>query len=370
MGGVPEMRMFLLAVLLSGVLAWGQAKPVPPAQKNPPAAPADDDDRPAPPPPASDVPPTAAVLTIKGLCPSPSARASKGAEVAKSSEAACETVITRAEFEKMAKAIQPSMSPVVKRQLLSLYPRLLMMSHEAEVRGLDKDEYFLKMLWFARIQILTQQLTRRLQEEAGNVSDDDLADYYRKETEKFTQYTLDRVYIPLAEQTPPPEEKLSEEAEKTRQMNAEAEMKKVADALRARAIKGEDFMVLEKEAYQSARLKSDPPTTNLGKVRRNGLPAGQAAVFDLQVGAVSQVFTDAGGHYFYKLEAKNVAPLEEAKAEIRTTLQSQRVKDATDKIQAPFRTEINEEYFGPVSGGNKTSKPAAAPSASTPSKPQ
>jgi len=88
-------------------LAWGQTKPatVPPAT-TPAAAADDDDDRPVPPPPsAAAVPADAPVLTVKGLCPADSAKSGEA------SAGGCQTVITRAEFEKIARSIQPSLSP-------------------------------------------------------------------------------------------------------------------------------------------------------------------------------------------------------------------------------------------------------------------
>ena len=159
---------FWTICFLFGISAWGQGKPAAVPQEKTPVSVQDDDDKPVPPPPAtSTVPADAAVLTIKGLCTGDSA---------KPAGATCQTVITRADFEKIARAIQPALTPVVKRQLLGLYPRLLIMTREAELRGLDKEEYFQQMLAFARMQILTQQLTHRVHEEAAKVPEQEIAD--------------------------------------------------------------------------------------------------------------------------------------------------------------------------------------------------
>lgn len=349
------MRNLWLICFLFGVMAWGQTKPAapPPPQKSHAAD--DDDDKPVPPPAAAAaVASSDAVLTLKGLCLGPSSKPGAGAE------SKCQTVITRAEFEKIARAIQPSMTPVVKRQLVSQYPRLLVMSHEAEVRGLDKEEYFQQMFSFARMQILTQQLSHRIQEEAAKVPEPDIAEYYQKNPESFTLYSLERIYIPRLKQEPPPKERLSDEAEKERQKNAEAEMTKLAGALRARAANGEDFVSLQKEAFQSAGLKSNPPNASMGKVRRTDLPPGHEAVFDLRSSGVSQVLSDSGGHYIYKLDSKSLETLDDARDEIHNLLQTQRMKEVMDKIQAPYSTEINEAYFGPTTGPGVPGAPAEA----------
>jgi hypothetical protein len=346
---------FLLGSFLFGILAWGQSKPAAPPQAKAPVAAADndDDERPVPLPPSSaTVASDAAVLTIKGLCPEDSAKPRE------TSGPGCETVITRAEFEKIASAIQPNLSPRIKRQLVSLYPRLLIMSHEAEVRGLDKEEYIQQMFAFARMQILTQQLTRRVQTEAAKVPEQDIEDYYKKNPGGFVQYTLERIYIPRLKQEPPPSQKLSQEAEKEREKNAEAEMTKLAEVLRARAANGESFAALQREAYESAGMKSNPPNASMGQVRRTGLPPGHEAVFSLKAGEVSQVLSDAGGHYIYKLVSTSMETLADAKNEIHNMLQAQRTKEFMDKIQGQFSTEVNDAYFGTVPASGAASSAA------------
>ena len=347
------MRSLCLICFLFSALAWGQSKPATAPPQKSPAAAEDDDDKLAPPPAdAAAVPADAAVMTIKGLCPEGSSKPDEA------SNKGCETVITRAQFEKIARAIQPSMTPVVKRQLVGLYPRLLIMSREAEARGLDKEEYVEQMFAFARMQILTQQLTRRVQEEAGKVPEQDIADYYEKNPDSFIQYILERIYVPRLKQEPPPAQRLSEAAEKDREKNAEGEMTSLAKKLRERAASGESFVELQKEAFQSAGLKSNPPNASMGKIRRTGLPPGHEAVFVLKAGEVSQMLSDSGGHYIYKLDSTSMETLAEAKDEIHNTLQNQRLKELMDKIQGQFSTEVNDTYFGTGPGPGATGTPA------------
>jgi parvulin-like peptidyl-prolyl isomerase len=69
-------------------------------------------------------------------------------------------------------------------------------------------------------------------------------------------------------------------------------------------------------------------------------------VFDLKPGEVSQVLTDASGHYIYKLDSKEVQPLDSVKVEIKNKLQSQNTQDALKQIQDSFATDMNDAYFG------------------------
>ena len=417
-------KSWLMCVLL-GTLAWGQAQPGTPAPSSSaaPAANAGAQAKtPAPtaqpaqappagnavpaqaatpaPAPTAEVAPTAPVLTIKGVCPDTAPKAKAAAPGTKSPAAAkepaqssakssanCETVITRAEFEKMASGIAPNMTPQLKRQLASVYPRLLVMSKEAEKHGLQNTPQYKETMKFARMQILTNELQRNIQEEADKVPQDQIAEYYKKNPEAYEQYTLDRLYVPRMKQgaeeaeenekketekepekqTPEQEkakeaqEKAKQEQEKAKQEQGEQEMTKLAESLRARAAAGEDFAKLQKEAFTAAGMKVESPTVNMPKVRRTGLPPAHAAVFDLKPGEVSAVLSDSGGHYVYKVVSKEQLPLDQVKEEIRGTLKTQRVRDAMDKVQNSFKTETNEAYFGPAGPGGMRQPPQRMP---------
>src|ERR1035441_10811188 len=119
------MRFQYLACLLLAGLAYGQTAPpaTPPAPAGAKAEPS-----------ASAVPnkapeiktgPDDPVITLKGFCADSTQQGD-----------ACKTVITRAQFEKLADALQPGMSPAIRRQLATRYSWILKMSAEAEKRGL------------------------------------------------------------------------------------------------------------------------------------------------------------------------------------------------------------------------------------------
>jgi hypothetical protein len=82
-------------------------------------------------------------------------------------------------------------------------------------------------------------------------------------------------------------------------------------------------------------------------VRRTGLPPGHTAVFDLKPGDVSQVISDSGGHYIYKLNSKTELPFDQAKSEIHSKMQNDRMRDMMEKVNNSFKVTPNEAYFGP-----------------------
>jgi len=367
-------KSWLLCVLL-GTLAWGQAAPsTPPPQAPPPSgagtqAPGGSQDT------AASVPANAAVLTIDGVCePQAKAATAKGtaakpATATKAAVAGCKTVITKAQFEELANNLAPNITPQMKKQLAGVLPRLMAMSNEAKKQGLDNTPQFKERVKFNRMQILAQQLQQKLQEQAANIPDAEIAKYYKEHADAFEQYNLERLFVPRTRQpeaeskeeaekeTKPneQEQKDKEAAEKAKQEEGEKAMAKLAEDLRTRAAAGEDFVKLQKEAFDAAGMKIESPTVSLPNIRRTGLPPAHGAVFELKPGDVSQVISDSGGHYIYKLTNRSEMTLEQAKSEIHGKLQNDRMRERMDKLNDSFKVETNEAYFGP--GGANAMSP-------------
>ena len=387
-------KSWLLCVLL-GTLAWGQAQsgtapgsPGPaqqtPAQQAPMQAPGTAT---KPPAPAPEVPESTVVLTIKGVCP-PVAKTATGAKTATAAAAAakkpadCKTEITRAQFEKIASGISPTVTPQLKRQLETALPRFMAMSEAAKAKGLENSEQYKETLKLAKMQILTTALQRSLQDEADKVSPTDVESYYKKNPEAYEQFSLDRLFIPRyktlesedkddkddakdkekddkdkdkdkdSQKETEEKQKAKEAEEQAKREKGEQELNKLADTLRERAAAGEDFTKLQKEAFEASGTKVESPTVNLPKVRRTGLPPAHAAVFDLKVGEVSTVISDNGGHYVYKVVSKEVLPLDQPlQTEIHNKLKSERLKEMTDKYTNSFQAIPNEAYFGQMPAG-------------------
>jgi parvulin-like peptidyl-prolyl cis-trans isomerase-like protein len=365
------MRKSWLMCVLLGTLAWGQAAPSSPPPPQPAQAPPADT--------SAAVPPEAAVITVMGVCPAqPKTAAAKGTAAkpvtaAKTLAADCKTVITKAQFEELAKALIPNVTPQAKKQLAGVLPRFIGMSSEAKKKGLDKTAQFDQTVKFAKMQILTSALQRNITDEAAKVPPEEIEKYYKEHAETFEQFNLDRLFVPRtkqgdteAKEEDEKDEKLSEEAkkakeaeEKTKADEAEQAMAKLAESLRVRAAAGEDFAKLQKEAFDAAGMKIESPTVTLPNTRRTGLPPAHAAVFELKPGEVSQVISDSGGHYIYKVNSKDHISLDQATNEIHSKLQNDRTREMMDKVNSSFKVETNDMYFGP--GGVGTAPPPRLP---------
>jgi hypothetical protein len=394
-------KSWLVCVLL-GTLAWGQAQPgklavqpVPgqaPAQTSPAANAEAKTETAAP---AVEVAESAAVLTIKGVCPAtPKPAAVKTAEgktaAAAKKPADCQTVITRAQFEKLITALQQGPNPLnaqQKRQLASQLPGLMALSEAAKKKGLDKSPRFVERVKIDKMSILSNELKRTVQEDADKVPAEKIAAYYKENPEAYEQFSLDRLFVPKMKQPSAEdkeeakeegkEAKLTEEqqkareaAEKAKQEKGEQQLTELAESLRQRATAGEDFVKLQKEAFEAAGTKVDNPTINLPKVRRTGLPPAHAAVFELKVSEVSAVISDQGGHYIYKVVSKEVLPLDQVKEEIHTKLKGERLKEMMDKYTNSYQTVTNEAYFGPATPAGPARRPRMTPPAAPQAQPQ
>jgi len=359
-------RQLVVCLLLVAFVSGQTAPPAQPATAAPggtPAAPAAGKTPDTPTPPT--VNPDDPVVTIKGFCSDASLTGD-----------ACKTVITKAQFEKLADALQPNMSPAMRRQLATAYARMLTMSTAAEKRELDKTAHFEEATHFARMQILSQELGKALQAESNNVSDQDIQDYYDKNKANFEQATFIRIFVPHTKRVeatvPPvtkaaksaatkPEDQSKTESKSTsakpaakkltpeeQQKAGEEAMKKEAARLRTRLVAGEDPEKLQKAAFAAGGLPGTPPPPKMDKVRRTSLPPAHQAVMELKVDEVSEVISDPSGNYIYKMVSKETMPLDAAKTEIRNTISAQRYREAMQKFQN--NADLNDAYFGATRG--------------------
>src|ERR1700688_307173 len=330
------MRYLPVLCLLLTTLSWGQQEHVAapsdvPSKSQPPTQ--DKDEQESLPASAAKVAADAAVITIKGLCKQPAPRAA-----GETSSASCQTMISRAQFEKLTDAIRPNMKSSLQRQLATAYPNMLAMAEAAEARGLEKSPRFLERLAFARLQILSQELVRQIDEESSQISDKDVEGYYESHAAAFETATLERIYVPSRKRTDPPlKEQSKAETPNEQRKESEDAMTRVSEELRARATAGERFMTLQKEAYAVAGMTDVPPNPSLGQVRAADLPTGHSSVLDLKPGEVSKALSDPTGLYIYKLDSKESDALDKTrKEEIRRALKNQRKEKAIQTIQQPI----------------------------------
>lgn len=326
--------------LLLATVAWGQAAQPAIAANAQTSIPATGK------PPKVQVGPDEPVITLDGFCADSVPH-----------DRPCKTVVTRSQFEKLTEALQPGMPLELRLKVANAYARMMKMAAAAEKRGLDKTPAFEEERRYARMQLLSQDLSYALQTEANNITDNELEDYYHQNQLSFEQATLARIFIPhgtrVAAATDASKATSSAVAEFSTAPSSAAVpadaavMTQLAADLHTRAAKGEDPDKLQLEAYTAAGISGINSNTRMEKVRRAMLPPQHEAVMDLKPGQVSQVFSDPeGAHFIYKVLGKETLSFEDAKAEIRSQIANQRYRDSMKAFQGDV--VFNDAYFVPL----------------------
>jgi parvulin-like peptidyl-prolyl isomerase len=307
-------------VLLALLVSQGFAQAAAP-QSNPPVS--------SEPAAASSKPvaPDAAVISVAGICRTPSAKGE------------CQTVITRTEFEKLMSLLSrqrngqaPESVPLeAKRQLAIQYSRLLLFGDLAEKQGLQNTPEGKELIHFLRLQALTEELARTLQQKSAPTPEE-ARSFYDHNPERYTEWHLQRVVVPLSAGA---------------ESQQKAELKKLAEDFRQRASAGGDFDVLQKQAFEKTGIKN-PPQAKLVLMPGTPLPEAQSAVYRLKPGELSPVIEDSNGFYIYKLDSSRLTPFEQNKAEIQEFLAGQKAQQAIQRLLESNTVTLNSDYFEPV----------------------
>lgn len=294
---------------------------------------------PAPAKAPAQLPPSAPVILIKGSCPAaPAAAQTSG----------CKAQVTRGEFERLVKALNPEMAPALRQNFAENYGKLLVIANEARKRGIQNSAEIQVLFEFARLQVLAQELGKRIQKQASNIHPAEIESYYREHQQDFDSATAQRIIIPRP--TASAEKPVDEEAEK-----------QFAAKIRERWAAGEDPAKLQAEAYARSANKVQPPSVDL-VIRRRGSAQAELPVFDLEPGEISQPILNQSAFFIYKLVKKETAPLQQVQDEIKRTLSGQRLQQEMDKITKSGEASLNQIYFGNLAAAS----PAGGASAPSP----
>jgi hypothetical protein len=268
------------------------------------------------------------VITLKGAC-------EPAGNVAPASD--CISSVTRAQFEKLANALQPGMPPDAKRAFATNYGKLLIYADAARTLHMENDPEVQLIMQFVTNQVLADGLRRHYAQEYSHPTDQQVQDYYAQNSAKYLEATLQRIIVP---HRATPGDKPD-----TNQSDEQA----AAEKIRQQWIAGGDPIKLQQAAYEAAGVTgAGTPNVDLGARNPGSLPPNQESVFQLKAGEVSQVYSDAAASYIYKAVAVREIPLSEVKDSIAKTLQQQLLQDKLQEIGKSATPVIDEAYFGPA----------------------
>jgi hypothetical protein len=252
----------------------------------------------------------------------------------------CKSVITREEFEELVNAINPRMIKLERHQLAQNYAKMLALENEALRDGLDKKPEMQALLRYMRASALGGGAYRQVLREAADNSPEKVEKFYKANQASYDRYTLQRLVIPLVKQQR--EAKSLENVSDAEVANASAgEMKALAEKMHVRAAAGEDFAVLQKEIFQQSGIQGDP-NIEVSDVMRGTLSAEQNQVFDMALGAVSPVISDATGYFVYKLVSKRTPTFDAVREQVAIEMANKRSSAELKRIE---NAKVNEAYF-------------------------
>lgn len=279
------------------------------------------------------------IMTIHGVCQNSSGTPSD-----------CSMTVTKEQFEKLVQSLNPTNQAInadMRRRLGQAYAELLAGAQAGEKAGIEKTELYQEVMRVMRLRTLSDLYRRSLEEQFRNPGQEEIATYYEAHKSDFDTVKLRRVYVPAAD---PSGKSASAEDKAAFQKKAD----ELSNQLRERAAQGEDTEQLQKAAYAELGIGSNPPSTEMGQVRRGALPAKQdAELFKLDAGGVYKS-DEPTGHVIYKVESKQTLALETVKEEISRTIYRAKLDAKLKEINASVHADFNDAYFGPPT-------PAGAP---------
>lgn len=274
---------------------------------------------------------TQPVITIHGLC-------SEGPHSGQGTSA-CDTVITRKQFEILMDALNPggqTISTMGRQNLAQAYVEALAFTEAARKSGLEESDQMRQVLYWARLRTIADLYRRNLQEEFRTPSEEEISTYYQDHLPSFETVHLLRVLVPR--------ESFSGEDKEEFDKKALVE----AQAALVRAKSGDAPEQIQKEAYTRLGLQR-PPAADLGIFRRGDFIEKEAVeIFSLQPGEVSQLETEVKSYVIYKVASKATLALTQVKTEIAHDISQKKYHDALKSVMDSAPADFNEQYFGPM----------------------
>lgn len=276
-----------------------------------------------------DVPPDTPVITLAGVCSNPKTQAS------------CQKVITREDLDRFINAFSPNAAGQARGTMAVQYARTLAYSGLAQAQGLDKDPVFAKELTaeleLVRSRALATAFLKNLQTKMLAVSDTEIEKYYEIHRDEYEQVQVRRLSVPLEVPT------------ELRRPLTRSAIKPYMEELRKRAVAGEDFNVLQQDAYKYFHIEATPPPVNITTLDRRTTQGDEAKALNLKPGEISDVLDSLAAVVIIQMESKETAPLAVMRQEIVTTLRSMRMQNLLNKLTKGVNSDFNLQYFGMAS---------------------
>lgn len=255
--------------------------------------------------------------------------------------------ITGKELEDFAKGLPQNFQQFYaqdKEGFLKQYAVLTKFAAMAEATKVDQQTPYRQRLEFMRMQTLAQALVEDYRNKIP-VSDPDMAAFYEKNKDNYTQAKLQVILVNFATA-----DANSSEKKKLSETEAEAKAKDLVKQLKA----GADFKKLVAE--NSDDVASKAKGGDFGTIRRSDQIPDELkmAIFALKQGQFSEPIKQPNGFYIFKVIEYAAQPLDEVKSVLSSQLRDQKFQEWLKVTQDTADVKIEDQaFFG------KTLAPAA-----------
>ena len=255
--------------------------------------------------------------------------------------------ITGKELEDFAKGLPQNFQQFYaqdKEGFLKQYAVLTKFAAMAEATKVDQQTPYRQRLEFMRMQTLAQALVEDYRNKIP-VSDPDMAAFYEKNKDNYTQAKLQVILVNFATA-----DANSSEKKKLSETEAEAKAKDLVKQLKA----GADFKKLVAE--NSDDVASKAKGGDFGTIRRSDQIPDELkmAIFALKQGQFSEPIKQPNGFYIFKVIEYAAQPFDEVKSVLSSQLRDQKFQEWLKVTQDTADVKIEDQaFFG------KTLAPAA-----------
>jgi len=250
--------------------------------------------------------------------------------------------ITAGQYDKLVDALpaqyqKPARGPQ-KRQIAEQMVQLMVLSEEAEKRGIDKSPIVQQQLVFDRENVLAGALYNDLLKTV-KVDDAAIQAYYDAHKSEFESAKARHILIRFKGSAVPLRTGMKE-------LSDDEALAKAQD-IRKQLLAGGDFIALAKA--ESDDTGSGANGGDLGTFKHGQMVGPfETAAFALPIGQISEPVKTQFGYHIIKVEEKTAKTMEEAKAEIAEKLRPEIAKKEVEELRKKAAVTFDDGYFGPA----------------------
>lgn len=256
--------------------------------------------------------------------------------------------LTYGELQKIIETSPPALKQLFQtnpHSAIMQYHIMTFLGKEGERRKLDQRSPLKEELEAMRFNILAGAVVND-ERDGYPVTNEAIQEYYEQHASDFEQAVMKGIYISFKPEGAPSAQNLAEAAQQAlgqaRSNRSEAEARKLAESIVARARAGEDFLRLVEEFSEDRPSKLNRGDMGVLKPGSSYPPEFRAAVMKTKAGEVTDPIRVATGFYIIRVEQRSLAPLTDVRGEIVQEIRQRHLDQWLNQLNRRFYPEIKD----------------------------